>query len=366
MRRAPLLVLLASASLALGPALPAAASHDVVTDRLGGYSRYGTAAEAAHASHPGGASEVVVASGETFPDALAGAPVAAALGAPVLLVQKDLVPDVTLAALDELAPEHVTVLGGEDAVSASVERTIEEDGEAAVDRIAGADRYDTAALAARQVMARNGDATNWPGGRRAAFLATGEGFADALAAGAVAASGDAQVPILLTERDRLPSATAAAVEELDVDLVVVVGGPDAVSQQVQDSVEDGDTTTDRVAGETRTETAAAVADLAVQELGFDAADLVLTRGDAFADALAVAPLAGTNADPVLLAANPDELSEPTRAWLGRACGDVSQLLGIGLEEALTPQVLEDAEAAAETCHDREGFGDGLVDDALGR
>lgn len=357
----PLLAAMAGALLVLGPVLPAAASHDVAPDRIGGLTRYGTAAELAHAQYPDGASELVIANGERYPDALAGAALAAVLDAPVLLVERDRVPDSTIAAIDELDPDHATILGGEAAISATVEDTIEEDGETPTDRIAGATRYETAAGIAREVQQRTGNAANWPGGRRAAFLATGEGFPDALAASALAASRDqAPIPILLTERDEVPTPTAQLAEQLDIELVVVIGGPDAVSQQVQAALDDEDTDTDRIAGATRTATAAAVADHAIEHLGFDRTAVTLSRGDAFPDALAAAPLAGAARDPILLTDTPHDLSEATRAWLGQDCGSVEQVLGLGLEAALTAEVLADAEQAAEDCHGQDDGGLGVT------
>ena len=361
MRTSRSLAVLAGAALVLGPALPAAASHDVTPARIGGQTRYGTAAEIAHADYPDGASEVIIASGERYPDALAGAPIAAQLDAPVLLVQQDRVPDVTLAALDELNPDHVTILGGDVAVSEQVEASISQSIRVPTDRIEGQTRYDTAAEVARTVQQANGNAANWPGDQRAAFLTTGEGFPDALSAGALAASRDqAPIPILLTQRDDVPEPTAAAIEDLDIELVILVGGPDAISQDVQDAIDDGDTTTDRVAGATRTETATEVADYAIQYLGFDEDDLTLTRGDAFPDALSVAPLTGANRNPILLTANNTELSEATRAWLAEACGAVDRIRGIGQQAALSEDVLNAAETAAEDCHGEQGSGQDLL------
>ena len=351
MRTSRSLAVLAGAALALGPALPAAADHDVTPARIGGDTRYGTAAEIAHAQYPDGASEVIVASGTRFPDALAGAPVAAELDAPILLTERDDVPDATLAALDELDPDHVTILGGTVAVSEAAEARIAQSVRVEVDRIEGQTRYDTAAQAARFVQERNDNAANWPGGQRAAFLTTGENFPDALSAGAPAASRDeAPIPILLTHENELPAATAQTIEELNLDLVVVVGGTGAVAQSVEDAVNDDDTTTDRVAGETRTATATEMADYAIQYLGFDEDDITLTRGDLFPDALAVAPMTGANHNPILLTENSTELSAPTGTWLAEQCGAIDRIRGVGQEAALSTEVLNDAEQAAEDCH----------------
>lgn len=357
------LAVLAGAALALGPALPAAASHDVTPARIGDGApdRYATAAEIALADHPDGSSEVIIASGEQYPDALSGAPIAAELDAPILLVAPNHVPDVTISALDELDPDRATILGGNAAVSDEVEETLQDTGEAATDRIYGTNRYETAAQIAREVQARNDNAANWPGGQRAAFLTTGQDFPDALSAGALAASRDgAPIPILLTPSDQLAPSTADAIEDLDIEVVVIIGGSQAVSDQVQDTVDDDDTTTDRVGGTSRTETATEVADYAIQYLGFDEDDITLTRGDNFPDALTIAPVSGANRNPILLTATPELLSEPTRTWLNQACGAVDRIRAVGGTAAVSEQVLEDAELAAENCHGEQGSDQDLL------
>lgn len=345
------LAVLAGTALALGPALPAAASHDVTPARIGGETRFSTAAEIALEDYPQGADEVIVASGEVFPDALAGAPVAAEIDAPVLLTRRDEVPDATMSALSELDPDHVTILGGPAAVSEETAATISQSARVNTDRIQGDTRYATAAEIARFVQAANDNAGNWPGGQRAVFLTTGENFPDALAAGAPAASSqESPIPILLTETDTLSAEAEAAIEDLEIELVVIVGGPTAVSEEVERAVDDDDTTVDRVAGDTRTATATAVADYAMEFLGFDAADIALTRGNEFPDALSVAPVAGKNANPILLTRDSETLSEPTRDWLAQQCEAVQRIRAVGLEQAITTATLEDAEQTAENCH----------------
>ncbi|WP_368498499.1 cell wall-binding repeat-containing protein [Herbiconiux sp. A18JL235] len=88
------------------------------TVRVSGADRYETSAavaDDAFVENTGGA--VYIASGETFPDALTGSAAAIAAGAPVLLVQKDLIPIDIGEALDRLRPSAVYVLGGPDTVS---------------------------------------------------------------------------------------------------------------------------------------------------------------------------------------------------------------------------------------------------------
>src|SRR4051812_48243684 len=62
------------------------------TVRLSGANRYATASAISQAMFPSGAPAVVVASGEVFPDALVGGPLAARVGGPVLLTQRNGLP----------------------------------------------------------------------------------------------------------------------------------------------------------------------------------------------------------------------------------------------------------------------------------
>lgn len=88
-----------------------------VVVRLAGDDRYATSAEVARAAFPSGAEHVVIATGTRFPDALAGGPLAAATGAPLLLVRRDCAPTPAVDAVAALGARSVTVLGGTDTVS---------------------------------------------------------------------------------------------------------------------------------------------------------------------------------------------------------------------------------------------------------
>jgi len=96
-----------------------------MVERWAGSDRYGTAVAISMNTYPNGAGTAYLASAADYPDALAGAPVAARAGAPLLLTRADCVPASTLAELIRLRATKIVVLGGTSAVS-----------EAAADRIA--------------------------------------------------------------------------------------------------------------------------------------------------------------------------------------------------------------------------------------
>lgn len=326
---------------------PAGASHDVTPARVGGADRVDTAAEVARLSQPDGASTAVIARAGDWPDALAGTPLAGLLDAPVLLTDSDQLSATTAQVLDDLGITDVVLLGGTAAISAQVEQTLAQ--ERSVERIAGDTRYETAADIARSIDER-GDLGATPGGERSVFLAAGDTFADALAAGAPAALGPNRMPILLTEPTAIPDATIAALEDLPVDQILIAGGTAAVSADVADQLEQRGLNVVRFDGGTRIDTAAQLADFAVDILTATPEVVTIARGDAFPDALAAGPLAASVDGPLLLTAGPDHLGDATAQWLTSRCPDVQVVRAVGGQAAIAPGVLEQAEQAAQSCH----------------
>ncbi len=89
------------------------------------------------------AMKAIVATGQNYPDALTASYLVAKYAAPLFLVTKSTIPAVTRDALEALDPSEILVLGGLSVVDASVVAALS--GIAPVRRIAGADRYATAA-----------------------------------------------------------------------------------------------------------------------------------------------------------------------------------------------------------------------------
>src|SRR5690606_31330873 len=75
--------------------------------RVFGADRYETAARVSATAFAPGVDVAYVASGQNFPDALAGAAVAARDGAPILLVTQNSIPATVRAELDRLDPGRI-------------------------------------------------------------------------------------------------------------------------------------------------------------------------------------------------------------------------------------------------------------------
>ncbi len=165
--------------------------------------------------------------------------------------------------------------------------------------IGGDTRYDTA-MAVSLESFPSGIPADDVEGYRTTVLATGENWPDAL--GAASLAGALGGPILLTRTDSLPAGVAAEISRLAADRVIIVGGPAAVSDDVEATLAllPG-VVVERVSGADRYATAAAVADRTIGVLGasYDGHALVTTGLD-FPDALSGAPIASHTGWPIYL------------------------------------------------------------------
>ncbi|WP_270180812.1 cell wall-binding repeat-containing protein [Alkalihalobacillus sp. CinArs1] len=251
--------------------------------RLSGPNRFETADNIALEGWKDGADTIIIAQGNDFPDALAGAPLAAYHDAPILLVPKgrEIQPS-TLETIKKLHPTNAILLGGSKIVSDKVESTLR-DLHIDVERVAGADRFETAKKIADLLPETD-----------KAILAYGFNFPDALAVAPYAAND--LTPILLTGRpsaSTLPKATEDAIQNKQ-DLLLV-GGKGVISEEIENNLGQ---TTNRLAGKNRYSTSKAIIDHFQEdevERGY------VATGRNFADALTGSMLAAKSQAPLILA-----------------------------------------------------------------
>lgn len=341
------LVRLSGAGTAIAIAVVAAlataafATSDASARRLAGANRYGTAAAIATAT-TSSAAVVVLASGEDFPDALAAAYLAGRVSGPVLLTPRTALAADTAAAIESLGASGVQVVGGPAAVDEAVVADLRARG-LTVERVAGPDRFATAAAVARLFPATF--VGSLPGGAGpTAIVASGLGFADALAGAPLAAQ--ASFPILLTAPGALPGAASDALDALGIRQVLLLGGPQAVSPAVEAAISAKGIAVRRIGGADRQETARLVADLAVDTLGWPGTHANVARGDHFADALAGGWHAGVERGPILLTASPAALGPHADAWLRSRSATVATIDVLGGTVAVSDAVVDAAVAAA--------------------
>ncbi len=190
-------------------------------ERVSGSTRYSTAAALARRAGTN-APAAYIATGMDFPDALTAAALSGGEGSPLLLSRRDSLPPEAGDALADLRPASGLVVGGEAVLSDGVVAEVAaRTTTGSATRLSGTDRYATAAeLAGR-----------YPPDVPVTYIATGAGYADALAAAALA--GDQGAPVLLVRRDSVPEATATALERLRPERIVIVGGAGVVGETVR-------------------------------------------------------------------------------------------------------------------------------------
>jgi putative cell wall-binding protein len=255
------------------------------TTRIAGANRYETSAAISAAFFSPGVTMAFLATGENFPDALAGVPIAAFWGAPILLVGRDELPAAVDEELARLRPSSIVVLGGTGSVSEQVASAAGRRTTGQVVRIAGSNRYETAASISENTFRSGADVVH---------VASGTSFADALAGGPAAAVADG--PVLLVDHDSVPEATAAELGRLAPDRIVVLGGEAAVSSATAQQLRSFAPVTRR-AGNDRYDTAAAVS---AGSFGRDRDRVFVATGAAFPDALAAGAAAAATGAPIIL------------------------------------------------------------------
>jgi len=281
--------------------------------RLAGPDRYATAAAVSGQAVQPGVDTVYVATGADYPDALAGVPLAARTGSPILLVTPGGVPQATVAELVRLRPRLIIALGGPGVVADATLASLATLATEGATRIWGPDRYATAAAVS---------AFAFPSGAPAAYLVSGRTFADAVSAGPAAARDGG--PVLLTDPGSLSAATAAELARLAPGRVVIVGGVGAVAAEVETAVRAvlPSALVERLAGPDRYATSAAVS----STFAPGAAAVFLATGTNFPDALAGGAAAGALGGPIVLTA-PTTLPGPVATELSRLAPRRAVILG---------------------------------------
>lgn len=195
----------------------------------------------------------------------------------------------------------------------------------ATERLAGSGREATAELMARSA---------YPSGADEVVLAAGGNFPDALAGGPLAT--ELEGPLLLTNADALPEATARALDVLRPERITILGGHGVVSPELEASLRDR-ARVRRLSGRDRIETAVEVG----RAMGNRHARVVLAPAGRFPDALSAAGPAGMLGMPILLTW-PDALPAPTLEAL-RAF-DAEEIVVVGGSSVVSDAVTEQLSA----------------------
>jgi outer membrane protein assembly factor BamB len=245
-----------------------------------GIQRYQTAQLISQAMFPStlpAGAGVVVAPGETFQQALCGAPLAAAYGGPVLLTPASGLENGTRTELQRLAPSVVFCIGLPRAVVNAVKAALPA---ATVNSITGADVYAMSRNVANALKSKVGDMS-----AATAIITIGTNFPDAIGVAPLACA--ELWPIILTDKAAGPTvpplhaSAIATLSDLGITRALKVG--------IYASVPSGVTVVGNCSGADRYATNLNVANWAIANAGLTFAHLGIATGDKFPDALAAGP-----------------------------------------------------------------------------
>lgn len=343
-RRIALLGLLALVA-ALIPFTGASAAHldgevtqipgDNNADAAIGWSQVGAYPDGGLESGARDPQRVLIGRDNLFPDNLASGALQGSddtgSDGPLLLTATDELYDSVSDEIERLATNgdddttnddeiEVIILGEFEAISEAVEQELaDHENVSSVERLGGPTRIETAIEVTQEndsnvaLLARAYDAD---GG------SSPQAYVDSLAAGAWAA--DADYGVLLTQTDVLTPSTEDFLTSGDqVDEVIIIGGTDAVSQDVEDAVKAilGDDNVSREGGSNRWDTAVEIAEARGFDSSADAEGIILSEGaneneegqDTWADGLPAAATSALEDYPVLLS-NDDTIPPETAAF----------------------------------------------------
>lgn len=169
------------------------------------------------------------------------------------------------------------------------------------------------------------------------IVASADGYHDALAASSIA--GDKSSPIVLTSKSELSAQAKEAIELLKPAKIIVIGGDEAVSDDVVNALV-GYAEVTRISGKTAVDTAIEI---------FDKGDMaasdyaIVATSDGFHDALAIAPFSAYGSVPIFLTnggATPEERVLSDESLKAIRDGKFSTVLIAGGDEMVSKKVEE--------------------------
>ena len=169
-------------------------------------------------------------------------------------------------------------------------------------KIAGSDRYDTAAKLSRENFER----------ADTVILANGLALADGLAITPLASY--IKAPILLVRKDSIPTQTIDEIKRLGAKNIIIVGGETVVSNNINKELNKiGIQNIKRLAGNNRYETSLEIAKF-IDSNYYNIEDIVVSNGLTEADAMSIAAIAARKNMPIILS-NSKEIGQATYTWL---------------------------------------------------
>ena len=290
-------------------------------ERIAGKNRYETSYKISEAL--GEYKNIVIASGEDFPDALSAGLLASHLKAPILLTEKKSADKYLLDTLNRHKNQQYYIVGGENSVSKNTKESIQAFSKDSIKILAGKNRYETSSKVASMIdkdIFGNDYATDM------LAVYNGEDFPDALAA----------TPFLYQNNNDKKTRTPITLAwnpkvKVDSDILQIVFGGESFLPRGNEKL--------RLAGSNRYKTSVEVAKAFKTVLNKDIDTVIIASGEDYPDALSAGPLASSKNAAILLTEakglNPDvkKYIEETKS--------IKNVIIVGGESTVSAQVEKD-------------------------
>lgn len=261
--------------------------------RIQGVNRYNTSINISNKFNNDEIDNVIISSGNDFPDALAGSVLSKKLNAPILLFGKSVEEngDALRYIQDHLRKTRtIYLLGGSASVSDESMDALKQAGFNNVVRLGGVNRFDTNKVIVSSMNVTKGVPV---------FIANGYGFADALSVSSIAAIKG--YPILMTGNDTLPNEVKDLLKDIQPSHVYLIGGNASINDNIIDEIKDLVPSIDpnnivRIYGSNRYETSLNVC----KYFNLSSDTAVVANGKSFPDVLSGSALAAKLNAPIIL------------------------------------------------------------------
>ncbi|WP_101772958.1 leucine-rich repeat protein [Peptostreptococcus faecalis] len=155
------------------------------------------------------------------------------------------------------------------------------------ERIAGKDRYETAVKVSSKYFKQSENV----------ILVSNEKFSDSMVSANI--SKKLNAPILITNKNSIPKSTVEEMRRLKSKKVIMVGGVNTISEDVEKIIKENKLDVERISGRDRYETSIKIA----QKYNNDAKDIYIVNGENIVDGLSVSNLSTKFGRPIILAKN---------------------------------------------------------------
>lgn len=260
---------------------------------LSGENRFETASKISKEGWKSGANTVILSNGYSVVDGVTATPLASVNDAPILLVEKDNIPEPTKDELKRLNPKNIIIIGGEGVVSQNVYNDLKSIlPTIKTKRIGGNTRFETSLNIAKEI--------GYKGYVNKIYVAGGYGGeVDALSIAAKA--GMDKQPIILTDKDNLDKNTYEWLKSKNLQDAYFIGGSAVLSDNVinkVNSITSNNVLNNRIFGDNRYDTNAKVIEKFYKDKKYDC--VLVAKGNPVVDALSAGPLSSKLNSPIIL------------------------------------------------------------------